>query len=138
MIDLRWPLFAATVVLLWRTIVYFINWRSRRSMPLLLGLFLVSVFIWIGKNVDTYTQTWIYPGQKNGWAMVSVGKLLLVSAFDHRVRAGGADQAAGVTRHRRVGKRGLCGGKFGLIHKYHEVLREQLIQGRQLSDWIRS
>jgi uncharacterized membrane protein YoaT (DUF817 family) len=75
MLDLRWLLFAATAVLFARSIVYFTNWRTRRSMPLLLGLFLVSVFIWIAENVGTYTQTWIYPGQKNGWALVSVGKL---------------------------------------------------------------
>jgi uncharacterized membrane protein YoaT (DUF817 family) len=75
MLDLRWLLFVATAVLFARTIVYFTNWRTRRSMPLLLGLSLVSVFIWIAENVGTYTQTWIYPGQKNGWALVSVGKL---------------------------------------------------------------
>jgi uncharacterized membrane protein YoaT (DUF817 family) len=73
--DFRWVLFAATVLLFARTTVYFTNWRARRSMPLLLGFFLVAIFIWIAENVGTYTQTWIYPGQKNGWSMVSVGKL---------------------------------------------------------------
>lgn len=74
-VDFRWLLFAVTAFLFARTTVYFTNWRSRRSMPLLLGFLLIAVFIWIAENVGTYTQTWIYPGQKNGWSMVSVGKL---------------------------------------------------------------
>ncbi len=74
-IDLRWLLFAATVFLFARTQVTFINWRVRRSMPLLLGFFLIAIFIWIAENVGTWTQTWIYPGQRSGWAMVSFGKL---------------------------------------------------------------
>jgi uncharacterized membrane protein YoaT (DUF817 family) len=75
MIDLRWLLFAATAVIFAPTTIYFTNWHKQRSMPLLLGLFLVAIFVWIAENVGTYTQTWIYPGQKNGWSMVSVGKL---------------------------------------------------------------
>ena len=55
-------------------------------MPLLLGFVLIALFIWIAENVGTYTQTWIYPGQRNGWSMVSVGKfgswfLLLIISY---------------------------------------------------------
>jgi uncharacterized membrane protein YoaT (DUF817 family) len=46
-----------------------------RRMPLLLGLFFVAVFIWISENVGTYTKTWLYPGQMNGWTLVTVQKL---------------------------------------------------------------
>ncbi|MGH6767937.1 MAG: DUF817 family protein [Xanthobacteraceae bacterium] len=35
---------------------------------------LIAFFNWIAENVGTYTQTWIYPAQRNGWSMVSVGK----------------------------------------------------------------
>jgi uncharacterized membrane protein YoaT (DUF817 family) len=44
-------------------------------MPLLLGLLLVSVFIWFSENIGTFTKTWLYPSQRQGWSMVSFGKL---------------------------------------------------------------
>ena len=86
MVDLRWLLFAATALLFSRTWIYFINWRARRSMPLLLGLVLVTLFIWLAENVGTFTKTWLYPTQKNGWALVSAGKfgswfLLLILSY---------------------------------------------------------
>lgn len=74
-IDLRIPLFAAAAILFGRTTIYFRVWRDIRSMPLLLGLVLVSLFIWLSENIGTLTRTWLYPSQSHGWAMVSVGKL---------------------------------------------------------------
>jgi uncharacterized membrane protein YoaT (DUF817 family) len=44
-------------------------------MPLLLGLFLVALFIWIAENLGTLTRTWLYPHQMAGWSVVSFGKL---------------------------------------------------------------
>jgi uncharacterized membrane protein YoaT (DUF817 family) len=44
-------------------------------MPLLLGLILVSLFIWLSENIGTYTKTWLYPAQLHGWSMVSISKL---------------------------------------------------------------
>jgi uncharacterized membrane protein YoaT (DUF817 family) len=44
-------------------------------MPLLLGLALVSLFIWLSENIGTLTRTWLYPSQSHGWAMVSLAKL---------------------------------------------------------------
>jgi len=73
--DLRILLFAACVVLFGRTTIYFKVWRDYRTMPLLLGLFLVSLFIWFSENIGTYTQTWLYPSQRHGWAMVAPEKL---------------------------------------------------------------
>jgi len=58
-----------------RTMIYFKIWRSYRSMPLLLGFVLVSMFIWLSENIGTYTKTWLYPSQQHGWSMVSIGKL---------------------------------------------------------------
>lgn len=74
-VDLRLGLFAAAAILFGRTTVYFRVWRQARSMPLLLGLSLVSLFIWLSENIGTLTRTWLYPSQSQGWAMVSVGKL---------------------------------------------------------------
>lgn len=73
--DFRLELFAVAGALFFRTRIYFINWRSRRWMPLLVGLALVAVFIWFAENIGTFTRTWMYPNQKTGWAMVSFGKL---------------------------------------------------------------
>jgi uncharacterized membrane protein YoaT (DUF817 family) len=85
-VDMRWVLFAAAALVFARTRVYFINWRSRRWMPLLLGLLLVAVFIWFAENVGTFTKTWLYPNQREGWSMVSFGKfgswfLLLIISY---------------------------------------------------------
>ncbi len=44
-------------------------------MPLLLGLALVSLFIWFSENIGTFTKTWLYPSQRLGWSMVSFDKL---------------------------------------------------------------
>jgi uncharacterized membrane protein YoaT (DUF817 family) len=84
--DMRWVLFGAAAVMFGRTQIYFINWRSRRRMPLLLGLLLVTAFIWLAENIGTFTQTWLYPSQRSGWSMVSVGKfgswfLLLIISY---------------------------------------------------------
>jgi uncharacterized membrane protein YoaT (DUF817 family) len=74
-VDLRLYLFAAAVLAFGRTRIYFRVWRDNRSMPLLLGLVLVSLFIWISENIGTYTKTWLYSSQQHGWAMVSFAKL---------------------------------------------------------------
>jgi len=68
-------LFAAAAIMFGRTMIYFKIWRSYRSMPLLLGFVLVSMFIWLSENIGTYTKTWLYPSQQHGWSMVSIGKL---------------------------------------------------------------
>jgi uncharacterized membrane protein YoaT (DUF817 family) len=74
-IDLRVLLFAGAALILFRTVIYFKVWRSYRAMPMLLGLVLVSLFIWLSENIGTYTKTWLYPSQQLGWSMVSFGKL---------------------------------------------------------------
>lgn len=73
--DVRIVLFAVTALLFWRTRVHFRNWRTHRWMPLLLGFFLVAVFIWAAENIGTFARAWSYPGQENGWRMVSFAKL---------------------------------------------------------------
>ena len=44
-------------------------------MPLLLGFFLVALFIWFAENLGTFARAWIYPGQEDGWELVSLAKL---------------------------------------------------------------
>lgn len=73
--DIRYLLFAGIALLFWRTRVYFTNWREQRWMPLLLGWLLVALFIWIAENIATFANAWIYPGQEDGWQMVSLAKL---------------------------------------------------------------
>ena len=74
-VDIRLVLFAVLALLCGRTWLYYKVHYHHRRMPLLLGLFLVAVFIWIAENFGTLTRTWIYPSQINGWAMVPLGKL---------------------------------------------------------------
>ncbi|MCC8967870.1 DUF817 domain-containing protein [Bradyrhizobium sp. Pear76] len=74
-IDLRWLLFAWAIWLFGRARVHFKVWTRYRAMPLLLGLVLVSLFIWFTENIGTFTKTWLYPSQRLGWSMVSIDKL---------------------------------------------------------------
>jgi uncharacterized membrane protein YoaT (DUF817 family) len=73
--DLRFVLFVLAALLVGPAIVHFKVWRVHRSMPLLLGLVLVSLFIWLSENIGTFTRVWLYPSQSHGWAMVSLAKL---------------------------------------------------------------
>lgn len=73
--DLRLGLFAATTLLFWRTKVMFTPFHKERSMPLLIGWFLVAVFIWLAENVGTFARAWTYPNQADGWRLVSPEKL---------------------------------------------------------------
>src|SRR5207237_1853846 len=57
------------------TTICFRAWRSYRSMPMLFGLVLVSLFIWLSENIGTFTKIWLYPSQRHGWSMVSFEKL---------------------------------------------------------------
>ena len=73
--DIRMLLFAVTILLFWRTRIHFRNWRDHRWMPLLLGFLLVALFIWGAENIGTFARAWTYPGQEDGWKMVSLAKL---------------------------------------------------------------
>ena len=63
-------------MLFWRCQVWFRPFRRHRAMPLLLGFFLVALFIWFAENIGTLSQAWIYPSQRHGWALVPAGKLV--------------------------------------------------------------
>jgi len=74
-VDIRLGLFALAALLFGPAWVHFKVWRVHRRMPLLLGLILVALFIWFAENIGTFTAAWVYPNQKDGWAMVSPAKL---------------------------------------------------------------
>ncbi len=84
-LDIRIALFAATILLYWRTRIWFFIDGTPRWMPLPLAAFLSAFFVWIAENIGTFTATWAYPGQAQG-AFVSFGKfgswyLLLYVSF---------------------------------------------------------
>ena len=68
--DMRLALFALLVLLFGPTWIYYRPYRLYRRMPLLLGFCLVALFVWFGENIGTFTSTWVYPNQHNGWQMV--------------------------------------------------------------------
>ena len=73
--DIRLGLFALSVILFWRTRIWFTPFQVPRWMPLLLGFGLVSFFIWLAENIGTFTGTWLYPHQKDGWHLVPLTKM---------------------------------------------------------------
>ena len=84
--DFRILLYVATAVLYGRCMVYFRVFKAWRKMPMILGFALVAVFIWIGKNLGTWSKVWLYPNQKHGWELVLFSKfgswfLLMIISF---------------------------------------------------------
>jgi uncharacterized membrane protein YoaT (DUF817 family) len=73
--DARILLFAGLGMLFFSTRIWFRVWRVERWMPLLLGWFLVALFIWLAENIATFSHAWLYPSQRAGWHMVSPQKL---------------------------------------------------------------
>ena len=73
--DFRAVLFLAAAALIGPCTIYFKVWKTHRHMPLLVGLVLVGLFIWLAENIGTFTAAWVYPSQKHGWAPVGIGKL---------------------------------------------------------------
>ncbi|MDO1559564.1 DUF817 domain-containing protein [Brevundimonas sp. 2R-24] len=73
--DIRLLLFAATALVFGRTRFWFMPDRTQRWMPVLLGFFLVALFIWAAENIGTFARAWAYPGQEDGWEPVSLAKL---------------------------------------------------------------
>lgn len=72
--DVRIGLIVATALVFGRGWFWFKTDRKRRSMPLLLGYFLVALFIWLAENLATFGRAWTYPDQAAGWQMVSWAK----------------------------------------------------------------
>jgi uncharacterized membrane protein YoaT (DUF817 family) len=73
--DLRYGLFAFAALIWGRTMIHFTVDKVPRRMPLLLGFFLVSLFIWFAENISSFSAVWLYPHQLKAWAPVGVAKL---------------------------------------------------------------
>ncbi|WP_428640885.1 DUF817 domain-containing protein [Roseibium sp.] len=73
--DFRLALFACLLLLYGRTWIHFSVFRYRHKMPLVLGFFLVALFIWIAENIGTFARVWQYPSQQAEWSLVSLSKL---------------------------------------------------------------
>lgn len=85
-LDVRYLLFGLAALLYGPSIIRFRPDLTYRWMPLLLGLFLVALFIWFAENIATFARAWTYPSQEAGWHMVSIGKfgswfLLMIISF---------------------------------------------------------
>jgi uncharacterized membrane protein YoaT (DUF817 family) len=73
--DMRLGLFVLSALLFGRCWIVYTPDRAARRMPLLLGLMLVALFIWLAENLGTAAGAWIYPSQREGWHMVPIEKL---------------------------------------------------------------
>ncbi|KZM47968.1 DUF817 domain-containing protein [Labrenzia sp. OB1] len=74
-IDIRIGLFVLLFLLYGRTWVHYSVYQYRHKMPLVLGFFLVALFIWIAENIGTFARAWQYPDQAQEWSLVSLAKL---------------------------------------------------------------
>ncbi len=73
--DVRLALFGAAAVLFGPAVIHYRIWKVHRSMPLLVGLGLVALFIWFAENIGTFARAWAYPNQRLAWDLVPVTKL---------------------------------------------------------------
>lgn len=72
--DARWLLLAACAWLFRRTWVHYRIRDEHRRMPLLLGLALIALFVWLAENLGTFAGAWVYPSQRAGWSPVPLAK----------------------------------------------------------------
>jgi uncharacterized membrane protein YoaT (DUF817 family) len=73
--DNRWLIVLAVFAIFARTTVEFKPIQEFRKMPVVLGFFLIGLFVWFAENLCTYLGAWEYPHQRNGWEIVDAGKL---------------------------------------------------------------
>ena len=73
--DYRWVLFAWSIIIFWKTKLYFQLSDSRFKVPMLPILLLLAFLIWIAENISTFYKIWLYPSQVDAWHMVGWGKL---------------------------------------------------------------
>ena len=63
MMDFRIVLIALTVLVFWKTRIWFRLDQKWYWMPLPLAAFLSSFFLWLAENIGTHTNTWLYLGR---------------------------------------------------------------------------
>ena len=74
-VDLRYALVAAVLLVFGRTWVAFRPVEKERRIPLVLAFLLIGLFVWFAENIATFLGAWQYPDQTDGWRMVGIGKL---------------------------------------------------------------
>ncbi len=83
--DIRYGLFAATIVLYGRTKIWFRISQQEWWMPLPMAAGLSSLALWVAENIGTATGTWIYSGQRPehlvSFSKIGSWYLLLYVAF---------------------------------------------------------
>jgi uncharacterized membrane protein YoaT (DUF817 family) len=95
LLDVRWPLTLAVLVIFARTQVRFTPGKQQRTMPLLLSFVLIGFFVWAAENISTFLGAWVYTSQRSAWHLVSLGILsswsllvivsfILVAGLKHR------------------------------------------------------
>ena len=72
--DIRYGLFAATILVFWRVRIYFTPFGHRLWMPLVIAAFLSSLFLYAAENIGTLTGTWLYAGSQS-FSFTSIAKL---------------------------------------------------------------
>ncbi|GAA1725368.1 DUF817 domain-containing protein [Aeromicrobium alkaliterrae] len=75
-IDLRYVLLAAVLLLWGRCVMHFRVHRHVLRMPVVVAFALVAFFIWIAENVATAAGAWLYPSQLDGWEVVPFTKFV--------------------------------------------------------------
>jgi uncharacterized membrane protein YoaT (DUF817 family) len=111
--DVRWPLTVAVLVIFARTWVRYTPGKQQRTMPLLLSFVLIGFFVWAAENISTFLGAWVYPSQRTGWHLVSLGILsswsllvivsfILVAGLKHRFRPAPSFAATGKCSFRRI------------------------------------
>ncbi|MEM9134964.1 MAG: DUF817 domain-containing protein [Actinomycetota bacterium] len=84
-VDLRWVLVGASLVLVRRTRVWFTVSDRERWLPLAAAAVAATVFLFAAENVGTLTGTWVYGGEGGahwaGWSKVGSWYLLLWVSF---------------------------------------------------------
>ena len=83
--DARYVLISATIILSFRTRIWFRIGETYYWMPFSITAALASFFLWIAEHVGTRTHTWLYASEQ-GWSIVNFSKigswyLLLYVAF---------------------------------------------------------
>lgn len=73
--DYRLVLFAWSIIIFWKTKLYFQLSDSRFKVPMLPILLLLAFLIWIAENISTFYKIWLYPSQVDAWHIVGWGKL---------------------------------------------------------------
>ena len=83
--DARYVLISATIILFFRTRIWFRIGETYYWMPFSIAAALALFFLWIAEHVGTRTHTWLYASEQ-GWSIVNFSKmgswyLLLYVAF---------------------------------------------------------